>query len=115
MDQKVKLQISSDLEDVARIASVLLDEALMHVRDLASLITAGKDLLKEIDISNENDLLKLKKSVEMLSSAKYPVIKIDNRLADVVAIADGLSRVLAGDLTQQVEQKDELNDNVNAG
>lgn len=107
MDQKVKLQISSDLEDVTRVASVLLEEALLHIKDLAGMITAGKESLKDINISNPDDLQKLKNVLRVLNTTKLPVTKIDNRLGDVVAIVDGLDRVLN---QKPEEQKEEVED-----
>lgn len=104
MNQKVKLQISSDIEDVTRVASALLEEALMHVRDLANMITAGKDLLKDVNIANENDLAKLQQALQILASTRMPVSKIDNRLGDIVAVVDGLEKVL----TQKPEEQKEV-------
>lgn len=110
MDQKVKLQISSDLEDVTRVSSVLLEEALLHVRDLSAMISAAKDLLREANLSNPDDIQKLKNSLHLLSSTRIPVSKVDNRLADVVAIVDGLHKILTGAAQQTEEQKEEVKD-----
>ena len=112
MNQRVKLQISSDIEDVTKVASVLLEESLMHVRDLTALISTSKDLLKDINLANPDDVQKFKNSLQFLSSTRIPISKIDNRLADVVAIVDGLFKVL----TESVENKEETkDDNVAAG
>lgn len=117
MSQKVKLQISTDIEDVARVSSVLLEEALMHVNDLIGLISAAKDTLRDLDLANPEDLQKLKSSLQFLGSTRIPMSKIDNRLADVVAVVDGLERLVNGSLEQpSVESKEEVkNDNVVSG
>lgn len=112
MNQKVKLQISSDFEDVTRVASVLLEEALMHVRDLNALISTSKDLLKEINLASVEDVQKLQNSLQFLNSTRIPMNKADNRLADVVAIVDGLFKVL----TEKPEVKEEVkDDSISAG
>lgn len=112
MSQKVKLQISSDLEDVTRVASVLLEESLMHVRDLTALISTSKEFLKDINLANPEDLQKFKNSLQLLNSTRIPMSKIDNRLADVVAIVDGLFKVLTDNPETKEEVKD---DNVTTG
>lgn len=115
-NQKVKLQISSDLEDVTRLSSVLLEEALLHVKDLTSLISAGKDLLREVNLANPDDLQKVKNSLQFLASTRIPLSKIDNRLVDVVAIVDGLNKILTGTVENPTEQKEEVkDDSVSAG
>lgn len=115
-NQKVKLQISSDIEDVTRVSSALLEEALMHVKDLTALISTAKDLLKETNIANPNDVQKLKTSLQFLNSTRIPVSKIDNRLADVVAIVDGLEKIVTGTRPDNIEQKEEVkDDNVATG
>lgn len=109
MNQKVKLQISSDLEDVTRVSSVLLEEALMHVNDLVGLITAAKNVLRDLNLANSEDVQKLKTTLQVLNSSRIPMNKVDNRLADVVAVVDGLDRVLTG-TPEQPESKEEVKD-----
>lgn len=119
MEQKVKLQISSDIEDVTRVSSALLEEAVMHVDDLLNVINASKNLLKDFNIANPNDFEKLKTSFDLLNSTRIPVSKIDNRLGDVVAIVGGLMKVLTQTpetISEQNQQKEELqNVNVTTG
>lgn len=116
MDQKVKLQISSDLEDVTRVSSVLLDEALLHVNDLVALLNEAKKTLRDLNIGNPEELQKLKVSLQFLTSTRIPMSKIDNRLADVVAVVDGLDKILNGDLNLPEQTKEiEENDNVTTG
>lgn len=122
MNQKVKLQISSDLEDVTRLSSVMLDEALLHLNDLAGVITAAKNVLKDLNISSQEDLQKLKTSLQYLNSSRIPMNKADNRLADTVAILDGLEKVLTQTPEQLLQQQQdslteekEANDSVTTG
>ena len=116
MDQKVKLQISSDVEDVTKVSSCLLEEAILHINDLVNVINAAKNLLREFNLSNPNDLNKLQTSFEILNTTRIPVSKVDNRLGDVVAIVGGLIKVLTQSPETQSEQKEELqNDNVTTG
>jgi len=110
MNQKVKLQISTDLEDVTRVSSVLLEEALLHVTDLVGLITAAKNSLRDLNIASQEDVQKLKTSLQFLSSTRIPMSKIDNRLADVVAVVDGLDRVLTSKPEEMTESKEEVKD-----
>jgi len=106
MDQKVKLQISTDLEDVTRVSSVLLDEALLHVNDLVGLLNEAKKTLRDLNIANPEEIEKLKISLQFLASTRIPINKIDNRLADVVAVVDGLDKILNGKLDTQESSKE---------
>lgn len=116
MNQKVRLQISTDVEDVTRVSSVLLEEALMHVNDLVGLISEAKKLLKDLNIANPEDLQKLKLSLQFLNTTRIPMNKVDNRLADVVAVVDGLEKVLTQKPEELTEAKEEpKDDNVTTG
>jgi hypothetical protein len=116
MNQKVKLQISTDIEDVTRVSSVLVEEALLHVGDLTSLLTSAKGLLAELNIANQEHVSKLKLVLQILNSTRIPMNKVDNRLADVVAVVDGLDKVLTQPPSEiQEQQKVEENDIVSAG
>ena len=115
MNQRVKLQISSDVEDVTRVSSVLLEEALLHLADLSSLINTSKDLLRDINLANSDDLQKLQTALQFLNSTRIPMNKADNRLADVVAIIDGLHRVIFEKPEDKQQQKENQNDNVSTG
>jgi hypothetical protein len=116
MNQKVKLQISSDIEDVARVSSVLLEEALIDVTELENLISAAKISLRELNLGNPEDLPKLQTCLQFLGSTRDAMIKIDNRLADVVAIVDGLDRLVNKSSEESSEPKEEVkDDNVVAG
>lgn len=115
MSQKVKLQISSDLEDVTRVSSVLMEEALIYVEDLRSLISTAKKMLRDCDLSNEQEVQKLKAALQLINSTRVCMSKIDNRLGDVAAIVDGLDRVLTGSPETQEKIKEQIDDNVVAG
>jgi hypothetical protein len=109
-NQKVKLQISSDIEDVTRVSSVLLEEALLHVNDLVSLITEAKTILRNLNLSSVDEVKNLNLSLEYLNSTRIPMNKIDNRLSDVVAIVDGLNSIIIQKSLENNETKKEIND-----
>jgi ElaB/YqjD/DUF883 family membrane-anchored ribosome-binding protein len=115
MSQKVKLQISSDLEDVTRVSSVLMEEALIYVEDLRGLISTAKKMLRDCDLSNEEEIQKLKSALQLINSTRVCMSKIDNRLGDVAAIVDGLERVLTARPEAQEEAKEQTDDNIVTG
>jgi hypothetical protein len=116
MSQRVKIQISSDLDDVTRLSSVLLEEALLHTNDLVSMVNNVKGVLRDLDLSKEEDFKKLETCLFLLNSTRIPLSKTDNRIADVVAIVDGFNKALTQGPESPTEQKEESkNDSVAAG
>jgi hypothetical protein len=118
MSQKVKIQVSSDLEDVSLLSSALLGEALLHITKLRNTVDQCRALLEEVSLENEQDLEKLRFALESLSSTRLAVNKTDNRLADVVAILDGFYRVLTTkpeELQKENIQEQVTNENVSVG
>lgn len=113
MSQKVKLQMSSDIEDVTKLSSVTLTEALANVTRLSGVITDTKNRLWSCDISLEEDRKNLTDILSSLDDARLLLSKIDMRISDVASIISGLSSIF--EQPNQEEQKDEINDNVNAG
>ena len=104
MNQKVKLQISSDLEDVTRVSSFLLEEGLVDVSKLTAFINIAKSDLMSLELNNQEALLKLKTTLQILNSSRVLMNKIDNRLADIAGVLDGLNRALTG-TPEQLEEK----------
>lgn len=113
MNQIVKLQISSNLEDVPRISSITLEEALLNISFLQEKILSVKKNLKNIDLNEEEDRELLKKSFDELNETNFLLSKIDIRVGDVASIIGGLISIFEN---KQSEQKEEQkDDNITAG
>lgn len=112
MDQKVKLQFSSDIEDVTRISSITLEDALQNLERLTSLVQDLKKSLSGLDISNPEHREVLKHLLVGFDSGRVYLSKIDMRLGDVASIISGLNSIFE---PKKEEQKEEENVNVNAG
>jgi hypothetical protein len=113
MSQKVKLQMSSDIEDVTKLSSVTLTEALTNVTRLSSIITDAKNRLWACDISSEEDRKSLADMLSSLDDVRLLLSKIDMRIGDVASIISGLSSIF--EQPNQEEQKEDNNDSVNTG
>jgi hypothetical protein len=113
MSQKVKLQMSSDIEDVTKLSSVTLTEALTNVTRLSSIITDAKNRLWACDISSEEDRMSLTDMLSSLDDVRLLLSKIDMRIGDVASIISGLSSIF--EQPNQEEQKEDNNDSVNTG
>ena len=107
MNQIVKLQISSNLEDVPRISSITLEEALLNINFLQEKILSVKKNLKNIDLNEEEDRELLKKSFDELNETNFLLSKIDIRVGDVASIIGGLISIFEN---KQSEQKEEQKD-----
>lgn len=107
--KRVKLEISSDLEDVTKTSACLLEESFIHIRDLNVLISSSKDLLKETNIQTDADLNKLRGSLQGLNLAIHTLTKINNRLLDVTYIVDGLHKLLTQ--PAQINDPEKIDDN----
>lgn len=91
MSQKVKLQISSDLEDVPSLCSHTLEEAILNAEFLHSRINKAKQLLNGCSW-NEQD--KLNEVLEIFDSCRMLMSKLDSRLGDSSSIVYGLTEIL---------------------
>lgn len=111
MNQKVKLQISSDIEDVAKISSITLEEALMNISLLQVKITQIKRQLHGLDISDEVHRNELKSLLNEMDSSRILLTKIDMRIGDVASIVGGLNSILQ----PKQEEKDNKDDNISSG
>jgi hypothetical protein len=112
MEQKVKLQFSSDLEDVTRISSFTLEDAISNISLLQELVLDIKKNLSRIDISSEEDRETLKVLLSRFDSARVLLSKIDMRLGDVSSVTSGLKSIFE---PRQEEEKEAKDDNLNAG
>lgn len=113
MNQIVKLQISSNLEDVPRISSITLEEALMNINLLQDKINTVKKNLRNINLNEEEDREFLKKSFDELNETNFLLSKIDIRIGDVASIIGGLISIFENKETEQKEEQKD--DNISAG
>jgi hypothetical protein len=112
MDQKVKLQFSSDLEDVTKISSITLEEALLNIADLQRKVIDIKATLKTVNVLQPEQREKLKSLLLELDSTRILMSKIDMRVGDVASIVGGLSSFFDKNVS---EQKEEIDVNIDAG
>jgi len=111
MSQKVKLQISSDLEDVSKISAITLDDAISNISLLQVKVSQIKRDLYGLDLSDEVHRKKLKTIFDQLNETSLILSKIDMRVGDVASVIGGL-----GSIFENKEQKEEIkDDNVSAG
>ena len=110
--QKVKLQISSDLEDVTRISAITLEDALNNLSRLNSLVEHLKKTLSDLDITEPQHREVLKNLLLGFDTGRVYLTKIDMRLGDVSSIVSGLNSMFE---PKQEEQKEENDVNINAG
>lgn len=107
MNQKVKLQISSDIEDVTKICAITLEEALMNISLLQVKVTQIKRQLHGIDISDTEHQPLLKVSFDELNDTNSLLSKIDTRIGDVASIVGGLNSLFEKKEEQKEIQKDD--------
>lgn len=112
MDQKVKLQFSTDLEDVPRFSSVTLEDAIHNIEHLQKTVSDLKRALHLIDITQPDDRERLKQILTTFDLCRMFLSKIDMRLGDTASIVSGLSSIFEGKPTSEEEEK---NDNVTSG
>lgn len=112
MEQKVKLQVYSDIEDVTKLSSITLEEAILNISLLQTKIVQIKRQLYGIDITDENSRKELKNILVEMDLSRILLSKIDMRMGDVASIIGGLYSVFDGKIEQKEENKD---DNVSTG
>ena len=113
MNQKVKLQISSDLEDVTKISSITLEDALSNISLLQSHLLEVKRNLHSLDVlGNEEHRKELKTILSDMDLVRVLLSKIDMRVGDVASVVGGLTDIFDGKVPQKEEIKD---DNVSSG
>lgn len=112
MEQKVKIQLSADLEDVTKLSSLTLDDALENLQILQSLVNQIKKELRNVDILDEAQRDRLKQILLELDNSRLFLIKVDMRLGDVASVVNGLDSHFKNpkDL-----QKAETDDSVSTG
>ena len=103
MDQKVKLQITCDMEDVPSVCSAVLNEVeALSVRVKFAVINTRDKLFG----TKVDQVEKVTHSLEELEKVRGMLVKIDNRIADVSSILIGLKQ-----FTEQTQEKKEENKN----
>ena len=115
MNQKVKLQVTSDLPEVPRLSGIILQEAEIDSANLKQLLEETTKALKHTYISSEEDVQKLKRLLDNMEVIRMILMKIDSRVADVASIVGGLHEVLTKPREEIQEQKVEENDSVSTG
>jgi hypothetical protein len=115
MNQKVKLQVTSDVVDVPRLSGVILTEALIDVSKLQAVLEQTSGHLKHVDITNPSEVDKLLKALESMEVARILLMKIDSRLGDTASVVGGLHDVLTKPPEEiKQEQKVEKDDSVSS-
>jgi hypothetical protein len=121
MSQIVKIQINSDIGDVADITAGTMDQVVSNLEQLRKLVLMVKKTLSDTDVFNESDRQKLKHSLPLLDDAKMLLNKIDMRLGDVSSISSGLLSVFERPVEKvdsepeqavEVRQEEEKDDNI---
>lgn len=111
--QRVKLQLTSDLEDVPRLSGVILQEALIDIGLLQALVQQISNNLKIINFSLEEDITKLKNELHRMDSIRVLLGKIDSRVGDVASITGGLHEAVTK--LPEEQEKAVKDDNVTTG
>lgn len=112
MNQKVKLQISSDLEDVSKISAITLDDAISNISLLQVKVSQIKRDLYGLNLIDETHRKELKRLLTEMDTVRVLLSKIDMRVGDVASVVNGLNDIFDGKLEQKEEQKD---DNISSG
>ena len=69
MNQRVKLQVNSELPDVPRLSGIMLNEALIDAASLQALVEQISNTLKHIPLSSPEDLNRLDRKSTRLNSS----------------------------------------------
>lgn len=112
MSQKVKLQISSDLEDVSKISAITLEDALSNISLLQLKVSQIKRDLYGLDLIDETHRKDLKRLLTEMDTVRVLLSKIDMRVGDVASVVNGLNDIFDGKIEQKEDQKD---DNISSG
>lgn len=106
--QKVKLQVSCDLEDVNTVVASTLDEGLGKLMKLDLALREIRNALNKSSVTDKDMLLKI---LKQLDDARLFLIKVDNRMADTASVVSGLVQMLE----QPSQENQETNDSVKSG
>lgn len=115
MNQRVKLQVNSELSDVPRLSGVILQEAVIDAANLQQLVEQISNRLKHLSLSSVEDLNNLQEELASMDTIRILLMKIDSRVGDVASIVGGLHEALTKPREEETEQKVEQDDNVAAG
>lgn len=115
MNQKVKLQVTSDLVDVPRLTGIMLQEASIDTANLKELIEQISNHLKHTELDGEESLEKLKTELDSMEAVRILLMKIDSRVGDIASIIGGLHDALTKPREISEEQKAVENDSLATG
>lgn len=87
MTTRVKLQLTSDVEDVPNFLSHCLSEVIENLNNSVKVCEQLSRLLKSTDINNKDSLKEL---VSYIDTSRFQMIKADLRLNDVGSIVTSL-------------------------
>ena len=115
MNQRVKLQVNSELTDVPRLSGVMLQEAIIYAANLKQLLEETSNHLKHTELDGEESLENFLRQLENMDSMRHLLMKIDSRVGDVASIISGLHEVLTKPSQDSEQQKADHHDNVTSG
>lgn len=115
MNQRVKLQVNSELSDVPRLCGIMLQEAVIDAANLQQLVEQISNHLKHSTLDDEESLDKLKALLDNMDAVRGLMVKVDSRVGDIASIIGGLHEALTKPQQEEQEQKAEQNDSIAAG
>ena len=110
--QKVKLQVSCDLEDVPSFCAHSLAEVASRVQQLENVVAEVKQKLMSTDFTDKDSL---KNSLAGFDACRVLLMKVDARLGDTASILGGLVRILENPNGEPEQTQEVANDSSNAG
>lgn len=113
MNQRVKLQVSTDLEDVPTFCAHSLTEVETRLEQIQSIIKDVKNALNSISFDDKQNL---KKTLDAFNVCRILLMKVDGRIGDTASIVGGLTSLGEPMQEEKTEQKVEESDaNVTTG
>ena len=109
------MQVHSELSDVPRLSGIMLQEAVIDVANLQSLLEQISNHLKHVSLSSVEELNLLQQELANMDTIRVLLMKVDSRVGDIASIIGGLHEALTKPHDQNEEQKVEENDNIAAG
>ena len=90
MNQRVKLQVSTDLEDVPSFCAHSLTEVESRLEQLQSVVKDIKNVLNSVSFEDKDNL---KKTIDAFNICRVLLMKVDGRLGDTASIVGGLAKL----------------------
>lgn len=110
--QKVKLQVSCDLEDVPSFCAHSLGEVASRVQQLESVVAAVKQKLMSTDFTDKDALAN---ALVGFDNCRLLLMKVDARLGDTASILGGLVKILENPEGEKEQTKEVVDDSSNSG